>query len=181
MFSQSINMIGSLNINENIILSEFIIPILHKKFCDNNSKYYISFPNYRFDKKGIAGNIIKVVAESEDDLIKLDLYNEFKSLSDYVQVSINVQKEDDVQKFKIIKGKCMNRVKRYMLRGNDIPDDNMIKKIKMYNNNVFKNAYLNLKSNSNGNKFKMYFGPLTDSDDIINMHINTFGFFANNI
>lgn len=157
-----------------------VFPLLHRKFCENNGKVFVSFPNYRFDKRGIAGNVIKVAAESEYDLKALDLVNAFNGISDYVHVSENIEKEDVVQKFRIVHGIGRARAKRYILRGNDVPDEGLFKYIRMHNNKVFKNAYVSMRSNTNGQKFKIFFKPLAENDDVSNMHINTYGLFAAN-
>jgi CRISPR-associated endonuclease Csy4 len=154
---------------------------------ENIVKIGFTFPEYRFDECrdiGMLGGKLRIFANTENELVQLNLKETLNSLNNYVHLTSIKNTPSYINSYIVFKRKqfktsAENLARRNSRRSNI--DYNLA--LNKYQNKVYSMSnlpFINFSSKTNNNKFKLFlikqtFGTITDNKFIFNTYGLSFG------
>ena len=119
----------------------------------------ISFPEYDNDKNPGLGSKLRVFSASENTLKELNLKNKLNSFSDYIHLT-DIRKVPDkcsyARYWRQQAKSSVIRLARRKAKRKDISFDQALEQLKGFNEQKIKAPYININSQSSGQKFRLF-------------------------
>ncbi|UTO04313.1 type I-F CRISPR-associated endoribonuclease Cas6/Csy4 [Moraxella sp. FZLJ2107] len=144
----------------------------------------VSFPNYRYSNdngkiSGTLGRKLRVFAQSEDELVKLDLSKQLERLTDYVHItSIKPVPIDKItgyaQYYRVIPKMSLEQRIAHQAKRHGVSLEEATAHLKNYQTPPTSEPFIRLTSHSTGHEFSLYIGK-TITDSTGDGHFGTYG------
>lgn len=159
MFCQRIKLIPDIDVPINFIRGR-IFGVLHVLFGKHGSCFAISFPNYDETINDLGSEILVACAE-EEKLENLALKKELADYREYAKVS-GISERENILYFKRVhpRNSVDNQIRSRIKHGFEYNKEEIKKKTKIVNAEIFKYPYIQLKSLSNKQRFNIFVKPI---------------------
>ena len=174
MYSQEI-IIQPAPVPSHMVISRYIFPRLHMLFVNNGSHFGISFPAFiQLEHQGMLGNVVEVLCKDKERLASLNLVDVLSDIKG-IKVRKGIHEVEDYVLFRRVRRKSYaSRVRRMMARGGSYAEE-LRHYIEIYNKRTNAHAYIDVKSLSTGDHFRLYIEPAKPLKTGVDFSFNAYG------